>query len=194
MRSNSVASRQVGRPVDHQAQRTARTVIADIDHRAGKVRIRHGWHGDQELMPQFHRVARHGGDCKRPTPRPCCKASAIACVQPRTAAASPSGPTASPCRHRETRRRWMPSKAPSSAAGAGKLRACLSERLQGASLQARPRPEQHRAPRRGAFVRATFFAPQLERRPARARSSSCTRRGQRACYAAASPRRSASPA
>jgi hypothetical protein len=48
---------QLGRPVDHQAERALLGVLADVDHRAGEIRIQHRRHRDQELVCQVHGFA-----------------------------------------------------------------------------------------------------------------------------------------
>jgi hypothetical protein len=54
--------RDVGGTVDHQAQGSVLGVLAQVDHRAREVVVRHARHGDEELVREVDRIAGHATD------------------------------------------------------------------------------------------------------------------------------------
>ena len=56
-----ITERQVGRPVNHQAQRTLFGVFANVDDRAGELPADHSRHGHEELVGQVNRAGRGTG-------------------------------------------------------------------------------------------------------------------------------------
>ncbi len=51
----------VDRLVDHQAQRALLGVLAQVDHGARERAVPHAGHGDEELVREVDRSARHAG-------------------------------------------------------------------------------------------------------------------------------------
>ena len=64
LKRNADAFEQAGKPqfhraIDDDADRAILVVLADVGQRAGKIRVGHGGHGDQEMIGEidvFHRM------------------------------------------------------------------------------------------------------------------------------------------